>query len=61
MACLSTEPDTCEEKALQFVDVSMMACMTGGQPVLAQWVGDNPGWEIQSWGCRQVGTTPAGA
>jgi hypothetical protein len=54
VACLSTHPTTCEDKALQFVDISMMACMIGGQPLLAQWVNEHPGWEIERWSCRQI-------
>lgn len=54
VVCLSAQPSTCEEKALQFVDMPMMGCMTGGQAVLARWVNEHEGWEIQSWGCRHV-------
>ena len=54
VACLVTVPDRCEEKALQFLDVTPMACMMGAQPQLAQWVEQHPKWRIARWSCRTV-------
>jgi hypothetical protein len=51
-ACLSTAPDTCESKALQFSDLSMMACVVGAQAQLAEWAGEHPGWHIRRWTCQ---------
>lgn len=54
VACLGIAPATCERHALQFADVTLMACVTGAQPQLARWAGEHPGWRIQSWSCRQA-------
>lgn len=56
IACLVGQPDSCEEKSLQFVDIpSHMACMMGAQPQLARWVQDHPEWRIAQWTCRIPG------
>ena len=47
IACLSAAPASCEERALQFSDVTLMACNYGAQPQLAKWVNEHPGWRIQ--------------
>lgn len=56
VVCLSAEPETCSNKELQFSDMSMMACVMCAQPVLAQWVTEHPGWELQRWTCQPVGS-----
>ncbi|MBK0399874.1 hypothetical protein H0I76_11790 [Limibaculum sp. M0105] len=55
VACLLSAPDRCEEKALQFVDVSHMACLMGAQPQLAEWTESHPKWRIARWSCRIPG------
>lgn len=55
LACLSSQPEICEEKALQFTDLSLMTCLMGAQPQLALWQGDHPGWTVQRWTCRVTG------
>ncbi|MFC5565923.1 hypothetical protein ACFPOC_05750 [Rubellimicrobium aerolatum] len=57
LACLSAEPEICEDKAMQFADLSVMTCMMGAQPQLAQWQSEHPGWVVQRWSCRSM---PAG-
>lgn len=52
VACLGGTPSLCEEKAMQFVDVSVMSCTMGAQPLLARWAADHPGWEIRRWSCQ---------
>ena len=54
VVCLSAAPTTCENRALQFTDLTPTACVMGAQPQLAQWVGEHPGWNIQRWSCRPV-------
>ncbi|EYD74840.1 hypothetical protein Rumeso_03607 [Rubellimicrobium mesophilum DSM 19309] len=54
VVCLTAAPNTCEHHAMQFMDLTVMACMSGAQPQLAQWVGDHPSWRIQSWSCQPV-------
>ncbi|MHA6344234.1 hypothetical protein [Roseivivax sp. CAU 1761] len=52
VACLSAEPNKCTENALIFEDVSVMTCMMGGQAMLAQWVAQNPKYEVSRWKCQ---------
>jgi hypothetical protein len=56
VACLNTSPTSCDDKALQFMDVSMMSCIMGAQPQLAKWVNEHPGWEIHRWTCQPIGS-----
>lgn len=56
VVCLSAAPANCERHAMQFADLTVMACMAGAQPQLARWVGDHPGWRIQRWTCQPLGT-----
>jgi hypothetical protein len=54
VACLVSEPDKCQNKALQFSDISPMQCMMGAQPQLAQWTNQNPKWHVKNWKCQTV-------
>jgi len=54
VVCLSTAPESCQEKALQYSDVTLMACNFGAQPELAKWVNEHPGWQVQRWTCHPV-------
>lgn len=56
VACLIAEPSTCEDKAMQFVDVPMTACVMAAQPLLAAWASEHPGWAIRRWACRSAGS-----
>lgn len=56
IACLASNPATCEERALTFVNLpGLMACMMGAQPQLARWVEGHPKWRIERWRCRMAG------
>lgn len=53
IACLLSAPDRCEERSLQYVNVSSpMACMMGAQPELARWLESHPRWRVTRWSCR---------
>jgi len=54
VVCLSAAPAACERRAMQFTDLTMMACISGAQPQLARWVSDHPGWRIQRWACQPM-------
>lgn len=54
LACLLTAPEACEEKSMQFIDVTPMTCMMGAQPVLARWAVEHPQWQVTSWKCRDA-------
>ena len=54
IACMSAAPASCEERALHFSDVTLMACNYGAQPQLAKWVNEHPGWRIQRWTCQPI-------
>ncbi len=54
VACLSTQPNVCEQRSLLYTDISPMTCMFGAQPALADWVEGHPNWRVASWKCRAV-------
>jgi hypothetical protein len=54
VACLSAAPTQCEDRALQFSDLSVRSCEFGAAPYLAQWVGEHPGWQIARWSCQSA-------
>ncbi len=53
VACLRGEPATCENRTLQFADLSLMTCMMAAQPELARWQQEHPIWMIKHWTCAQ--------
>lgn len=55
LVCLAASPDVCEERALQYLDVSLGACVMQAQPQLARWSEEHPGWAVRRWSCRAVG------
>lgn len=56
IACLATQPATCEERALTFAaGPSLFACLHGAQPQLARWSESHPKWRIRRWSCQQAG------
>lgn len=55
VVCFSAAPANCERHAMQFTDLTVMACMSVAQPQLARWVADHPDWEIQRWTCQLMG------
>lgn len=56
VVCLAASPTSCEDKAMQFPDINVMTCTLGAQPQLAQWVNEHPGWRVQRWTCRPIGS-----
>ena len=50
--CLLTSPEKCEERAIQYVDVTPTSCMMNASPYLARWVGQHPGWKVTRWKCE---------
>ena len=55
LACLSSQPEVCEDRAMQFTDLSLMTCLLGAQPQLARWQGEHPDWTVQRWRCQATG------
>lgn len=58
-ACLGTAD--CRDFRLLYsaYDVSLMTCMIAGQPEVARWSSEHPGWEIRRWHCGMVDTRAA--
>lgn len=54
VACLTAVPATCEERAMQFTDVTLITCALGAQPQLAEWIEQHPGWRIERWTCKPL-------
>ena len=52
-ACLIANPKQCQDFKIQ-VDFQMPAkyCPVRAQPVVAQWAGDHPQWQIERWKCQ---------
>lgn len=55
-ACLSAGPantDRCRDFSLLFDarEISVTACMTQSQPMLAAWSEAHPDWQIRRWRC----------
>lgn len=52
-ACLIADPRQCRDFRIQ-VDFQMPAkyCPMRAQPVVAQWAGAHPQWQIESWRCQ---------
>lgn len=54
LACLSTSPQTCENRSLLYTDISAFTCMMAAQPELAKWADTHPDWKISRWACQPV-------
>ena len=35
-------------------EVSLITCMTAGQPAIAAWQKGHPRWEVEGWRCRII-------
>ena len=44
IACLVSDPTTCQTHDLGAFDGSLNACVMGAIPRVAQWSGDHPKW-----------------
>jgi hypothetical protein len=52
-ACLIANPKECREFSIE-TDFQMPAkyCTMRAQPVVAQWAGEHPQWQIERWRCQ---------
>jgi len=52
-ACLIAHPEQCRDFKIQ-TDFKMPAkyCTMAAQPVVAQWAGDHPQWQVGRWSCQ---------
>lgn len=52
-ACLIADPAQCRDFKIQ-TDFRMPTkyCTMAAQPVVAQWSGDHPQWQIKAWKCQ---------
>lgn len=58
-ACLST--GICQDFSTLYDprDVSLITCMTAGQPQVARWQQEHPLWQVRRWRCGQADTSTA--
>ncbi|WP_042249010.1 hypothetical protein [Paracoccus sp. PAMC 22219] len=55
VACLSTQPATCQDRSMLFSDeIGLMACTMGAQAHLAQWAARHPHERVARWKCQAV-------
>jgi hypothetical protein len=51
--CTLANTNLCEDKRIRLeANASVMQCMLGAQPTMAQWVAENPNWRIARWSCE---------
>ena len=56
VVCLLRAPSLCEERYIAFLpEVSLMSCMIGAEPQLAEWIEAHPDRLIARWSCQPVG------
>jgi hypothetical protein len=54
--CTLTQPESCEERHLSFVDEgSLMRCMTQAPPAIAEWAYSHPRRKVVKWRCSYPG------
>ena len=54
--CTLTEPASCEERHLSFVDEgSLVQCMSQAPPAIAEWANSHPGRRVVKWRCSYPG------
>lgn len=54
LACVANTPNSCEEHAMQYINITPMTCLIGAQPQLAKWTNEHPNWTVKSWKCQHV-------
>ncbi len=55
VACLSTQPASCQDRSMLFSEeVGLMVCTMGAPAQLARWAERNPRQRIARWRCRAV-------
>jgi hypothetical protein len=53
VVCLATLPDQCEERSISYLpEVTLMGCMLGAQPQLAEWSHQHPNLTVSRWTCQ---------
>lgn len=58
--CAVTQPNNCEERYLQFAWQGTLAqCTMSAQPVIAQWAGEHPKWQVTRYRCDSPGKQKA--
>ncbi|PWE31215.1 hypothetical protein DDZ14_13565 [Maritimibacter sp. 55A14] len=55
IVCLSAAPDQCEERAMQYNNLSARDCVYGAMPYLSRWVSEHPQWQVERWTCQPMG------
>jgi hypothetical protein len=59
VVCLRSLPVLCEERSMSYLpDVSLMGCMLGAQPQLAEWSQQHPNLTVSRWTCQYAGSRP---
>ena len=54
--CTWTQPESCEEQHLSFVDEgSLMECMKQAPPAIAEWAYNHPSKRVAKWRCNYPG------
>lgn len=61
-ACLTAAPaptESCRDFSLLFDarEMSVMTCMTQGQPLIAAWSEGHPAWQVRRWRCGAYSRT----
>jgi hypothetical protein len=50
--CLLANGSVCKDNHVPVDErMTISACVMQAQPIMAQWIGDNPGWTIKRWRC----------
>jgi hypothetical protein len=53
VVCALANANFCEDRRIRLdPEASITQCVVGAQPIMAQWLGDNPGWKIMRWSCN---------
>lgn len=57
VVCLKTMMHLCEERSIAYLpEISLMGCMIGAQPQLAEWSLTHPELRITRWACQVQGS-----
>ena len=57
LVCSLVQGGICKDVSLTFTteDVSLMQCIIGAQPIIAQWSEQHPNWTVSKWQCGIAG------
>jgi hypothetical protein len=54
--CRLASADVCNDiRVAVDQQLPVSGCLMQAQPIMAQWIGDNPGWAIKRWRCEYSG------